>query len=239
MLNVNFFIQSLLEADNTNANAAGEGTDDNATEDAGGNDPNAAEDQTDTANQNQDDKQTEDQNKEENQDDNKGEEEQDDGLGDDFDLDPDGGDDAGEGDDTPPDGLTSPDDDGSGDNQDEVETNVQTNILKLSKLDRTLAKRRLFTNFQDLRTQVNTFRNIIANNEENIEAEIREKIYEDIDKAYSSITDYMTYKFSFINYEENLQAYLLFSKMMQDIVNYTSTNATKSGKKSKLVKDAE
>ena len=86
---------------------------------------------------------------------------------------------------------------------------------------------------------MNTFRNIIANNEENIEAEIREKIYEDIDKAYSSITDYMTYKFSFINYEENLQAYLLFSKMMQDIVNYTSTNATKSGKKSKLVKDVE
>lgn len=233
MLNVNFFIQSLLEADNTNANAAGEGTDDNATEDTGGNDPNAAEDQTDTANQNQDDKQTEDQNKEENQDDNKGEEEQDDGLGDDFDLDPDGGDD------TPPDGLTSPDDDGSADNQDEVETNVQTNILKLSKLDRTLAKRRLFTNFQDLRTQVNTFRNIIANNEENIEAEVREKIYEDIDKAYSSITDYMTYKFSFINYEENLQAYLLFSKMMQDIVNYTSTNATKSGRKSKVVKGAE
>lgn len=233
MLNVNFFIQSLLEADNTNANAAGEGTDDNATEDTGGNDPNAAEDQTDTANQNQDDKQTEDQNKEENQDDNKGEEEQDDGLGDDFDLDPDGGDD------TPPDGLTSPDDDGSADNQDEVETNVQTNILKLSKLDRTLAKRRLFTNFQDLRTQANTFRNIIANNEENIEAEVREKIYEDIDKAYSSITDYMTYKFSFINYEENLQAYLLFSKMMQDIVNYTSTNATKSGRKSKVVKGAE
>ena len=58
MLNVNFFIQSLLEADNTNANAAGEGTDDNATEDTGGNDPNATEDQTDTANQNQDDKQT-------------------------------------------------------------------------------------------------------------------------------------------------------------------------------------
>lgn len=233
MLNVNFFIQSLLEADNTNANVAGEGTDDNATEDTGGNDPNATEDQTDTANQNQDDKQAEDQNKEENQDDNKGEEEQDDGLGDDFDLDPDGGDD------TPPDGLTSPDDDGSADNQDEVETNVQTNILKLSKLDRTLAKRRLFTNFQDLRTQANTFRNIIANNEENIEAEVREKIYEDIDKAYSSITDYMTYKFSFINYEENLQAYLLFSKMMQDIVNYTSTNATKSGRKSRVVKGAE
>lgn len=239
MLNVNFFIQSLLEADNTNVNAAGEGTDDNATEDTGGNDPNATENKTDTANQNQDDKQAEDQNKEENQDDNKGEEEQDDGLGDDFDLDPDGGDDAGEGDDTPPDGLTSPDDDGSADNQDEVETNVQTNILKLSKLDRTLAKRRLFTNFQDLRTQANTFRNIIANNEENIEAEVREKIYEDIDKAYSSITDYMTYKFSFINYEENLQAYLLFSKMMQDIVNYTSTNATKSGRKSKVVKGAE
>lgn len=238
MLNVNFFIQSLLEADNTNA--AGEGTDDNAAEDAGGNDPNAAEDQTDTADQNQNDEQAQDQNKEENQDDNKGEEGEDDGLGDDFDLDPDGGDDAGEeGDDNPPDGLTSPDDDGSGDSQDEVETNVQTNILKLSKLDRTLAKRRLFTNFQDLRTQVNTFRNIIANNEENIEVEVREKIYEDLDKAYSSITDYMTYKFSFINYEENLQAYLLFSKMMQDIVNYTSTNATKSGKKSKVMKGVE
>lgn len=234
MFTMNYFIQSLLEAENT----AGEGTDDNAAEDAGGDNPDTAENQTDTANQNQNEEQAQDKEQEENEDDNKGEDESDDELGDDFDLDPDGGEeDSGE---EPPDGLTSPDDDGSGDvSSDEVETNIQTNILNLSKLDRTIAKRRLFTNFQDLRTQINTLRNIIANNEENIEVEIREKIYEDIDCAYSSVTDYMTYKFSFINYEENLQAYLLFSKMVQDIINYTSTNATKSGKKSKVIKETE
>lgn len=234
MFAMNYFIQSLLEAENT----AGEGTDDNAAEDAGGDNPDATENQTDTADQNQNEEQAQDKEQEENKDDNKGEDEPDDELGDDFDLDPDGGEeDSGE---EPPDGLTSPDDDGSGDtSSDEVETNIQTNILNLSKLDRTIAKRRLFTNFQDLRTQINTLRNIIANNEENIEVEIREKIYEDIDRAYSSVTDYMTYKFSFINYEENLQAYLLFSKMVQDIINYTSTNATKSGKKSKVIKETE
>lgn len=235
MLSMNYFIQSLLEAENT----AGEGTDDNAAEDAGTDNANAAENQTDAADQNQNEEQAQDKEQEENKDDNKGEDEQDDGLGDDFDLDPDGGgeEDSGE---EPPDGLTSPDDDGSGDTStDEIEANIQTNILNLSKLDRTIAKRRLFTNFQDLRTQVNTFRNIIANNEENIEVEVREKIYADIDRAYSSVTDYMTYKFSFINYEENLQAYLLFSKMVQDIVNYTSTNATKSGRKSKVIKESE
>lgn len=234
MFAMNYFIQSLLEAENT----AGEGTDDNAAEDAGGDNPDATENQTDTADQNQNEEQAQDKEQEENKDDNKGEDEPDDELGDDFDLDPDGGEeDSGE---EPPDGLTSPDDDGSGDtSSDEVETNIQTNILNLSKLDRTIAKRRLFTNFQDLRTQINTLRNIISNNEENIEVEIREKIYEDIDRAYSSVTDYMTYKFSFINYEENLQAYLLFSKMVQDIINYTSTNATKSGKKSKVIKETE
>lgn len=234
MFAMNYFIQSLLEAENT----AGEGTDDNAAEDAGGDNPDATENQTDTADQNQNEEQAQDKEQEENKDDNKGEDEPDDELGGDFDLDPDGGEeDSGE---EPPDGLTSPDDDGSGDtSSDEVETNIQTNILNLSKLDRTIAKRRLFTNFQDLRTQINTLRNIIANNEENIEVEIREKIYEDIDRAYSSVTDYMTYKFSFINYEENLQAYLLFSKMVQDIINYTSTNATKSGKKSKVIKETE
>lgn len=239
MFAMNYFIQSLLEAENKNA--AGEGTDDNATEDTGGDNPDTAENQTDTTDQNQNEEQTQDKEQKENQDDNKGEDESnDDGLGDDFDLDPDGGSGDEDNSEEPPDGLTSPDDDGSSNTStDEVETNIQTNILNLSKLDRTIAKRRLFTNFQDLRTQINTFRNIIANNEENIEVEIREKIYADIDKAYSSITDYMTYKFSFINYEENLQAYLLFSKMVQDIVNYTSTNATKSSRKSKVIKDTE
>lgn len=235
MFAMNYFIQSLLEAEST----AGEGTDDNAAEDVGGDNPDTAENKTDTTNQNQNEEQAQDKEQEENKDDNKGEDESDDELGDDFDLDPDGGEgeDSGE---EPPDGLTSPDDDGSGDvSSDEVETNIQTNILNLSKLDRTIAKRRLFTNFQDLRTQINTLRTIISNNEENIEVEIREKIYEDIDRAYSSVTDYMTYKFSFINYEENLQAYLLFSKMVQDIINYTSTNATKSGKKSKVIKETE
>lgn len=236
MFAMNYFIQSLLEAENT----AGEGTDDNAAEDAGGDNPGTAENETDTTNQNQNEEQAQDKEQEENKDDNKGEDEPDDGLGDDFDLDPDGGEGEEDSGEEPPDGLTSPDDDGSGDvSSDEVETNIQTNILNLSKLDRTIAKRRLFTNFQDLRTHINTLRNIIANNEENIEVEIREKIYEDIDRAYSSVTDYMTYKFSFINYEENLQAYLLFSKMVQDIINYTSTNATKSGKKSKVIKETE
>ena len=250
---MNYFLQSLLEANND----LGQDAADEVVDDKEENDPTAdtgekdeAEPQADEAKDNAGD----DQGKEEQEDD-KGEEDKDDkdnegggdddlgdDLGGDFDLDPEGGgDEGGEDDGPPPDGLTDPNDDGSSSSTDsqDVETNVQTNILQISKLDRTIAKRKLFSDFQDLRTQTNTFRNVIINNEENVDPELREKIYSDLDRLYTSITEYLTYKFSFINYEENLQAYLLLAKALEDVITYTSNGDSKNGKKKPFKKDTE
>ena len=246
---MNYFLQSLLEANND----LGQDAADEVVDDKEENDPAAdtgendeAEPQADDAGDNKaEDNKDEggEEDKENKDDEGGGDDDLGDDLGGDFDLDPEGGGDeeGGEDDGPPPDGLTDPNDDGSSsstDNQD-VETNVQTNILQISKLDRTIAKRKLFSDFQDLRTQTNTFRNVIINNEENVDPELREKIYSDLDSLYTSITEYLTYKFSFINYEENLQAYLLLAKALEDIITYTSTGGSKNGKKKPFKKDTE
>ena len=69
-----------------------------------------------------------------------------------------------------------------------------------------------------------------------------------LDYLYSVITDYLTYKFSFTNYEENMQNHLIFAKELNDLLNFTKTNQngfvkapndkepTKKGKKSKQMK---
>lgn len=146
---------------------------------------------------------------------------------DDFSLDPDGGEE--EDNSPPPDGLTDPDDDGSGDDPSSgddpnAETNIQTNVLNLSKLDRLLMKRKCLADFYDLRTTVNTFRNIIEKNEASIEPTVREIAVRDLNKLYTSIEDYLMYKFAYINYEENLQNYFIFMQSMNAIVKNVDQN---------------
>ena len=135
---------------------------------------------------------------------------------DDFSLDPEGGE---EDDGPPPDGLVDPDDDGEADlGSDDKEVNIQTNILQLSKIDRLMAKRKLFADFKELRINITTYRNLLTDNEANVDPDIRELSYDKLDRLYTIITDYLTFKFSYINYEENLQTYLLFVKTLEDII---------------------
>lgn len=184
---------------------------------------------------------------EENPDDNKGDEDKKDDEGteekpeeteepteDDFSLDPEGGEDeSGEN----PDGLPDPDDDGSGDSgmEDEnAEVNVHTNILQLSKLDRLMAKRKCFADYQELRTSITSFKNIVDANEATIDPAIRDYVIGKLDLLFSTVTDYLTYKFSYINYEENLQNYLIFMKSLNDLIRYVQAGndpKTKSGKR--------
>lgn len=153
---------------------------------------------------------------------------------DDFSLDPEGGE-EGSDNDPPPDGLTDPDDDGSSDDSSDnsqEETNVQTNILNMSKLDRLLAKRRCLTDYHDLRTSINSFRNTIEKSEAILEPTIRDETIRDLNTLYTRIGEYLMYRFGYNNYEENLQNYFIFMQSMNEIIKKVDENGPKAKKNS-------
>lgn len=232
----NMYIMSLLEAakDKDEKKKKSDATEDDqvdaaseaeepATEEG---DTNETEETDDTA-----DDSTEEQNPgDENQDEEKQsedenpEEGQDQDASDDFSLDSDTPDDSTDND-PPPDGLVDPDDDGSTDEEDpDAETNVHVNILSLSKLDRTLAKRRCLNDYYDLRTSIDTVRNIIDRNEAVVEPETRARAVEQLNKLYTTVSEYLMYKFAYSNYEDALQHYLLFMRAINDIVQNVKEN---------------
>lgn len=213
-----------------------EGTDNQDESDAEGTDKETGEDNdTEQGTEDEGENQDEQDDSEENQDD-EGEGENDEGEGseDDFSL---GGEEEGEGGDDnepPPDGLTDPDDDGSGDDsstEDEGETNIHTNVLQLSKLDRLLAKRRCLNDFYDLRTSIDTFRAVIDKNEAIINPEVRDVAVRDLNKLYTVVGDYLQYRFGYTNYEENLQNYFIFIRELNAIVKNVNENGMKKSNK--------
>ena len=226
----NYLLRALLEAEGDNRQDQTDDEEDtNQNADNAEDNQQTAEEQPQEDNEDQNDEnEGEDDNEEEDEGDEGGEEnpeeEGDVGGEDDFSMDPEGGEDTEDTDTTDDTSSTEPATD---------ETNIQTNILHLSKLDRTLSKRKLFSDFQDLRVSIRTARNLIYDNEENVDPEIREKFYNDIDKLYSTLTDYLSFKFSYINYEENVQNYLLFSKNLQEILD--NMNTDEKSKKSRII----
>ena len=192
-----------------------EADDNNAPED--NNDETPKDDDQNNDEPNKDDENNSDEKKDES-DQNK--DDANDSADDDFNMDPDGGsDDSGEN----PDGLPDPDDDGM-DDTDGVEQNVHINILELSKLDRLMAKRKLYNDYKDLRASVTSAKNLIDQNEAVVDASVRDYVNNKLDYLLSVVTDYLTYKFSYSNYEENLQAYLIFTKQLNDLLNFTKEN---------------
>lgn len=131
-----------------------------------------------------------------------------------------------EGDDEPnPDGLPDPDDTGSDTSDDDPEEkNVQTNILNLSTLDRHLIKRRLFNSFKDLRSSINSFRMTIDERAEALVPEVRNEVINVLGDLYEKLTEYLMYKFSYINYEENLENFLLYTKKFNEIIQVTTSD---------------
>lgn len=105
------------------------------------------------------------------------------------------------------------------DEEDEPEeTNVQTNVLNISELDRNLVKRRLFNNYKDLRTAINSFKMTVTDREESLPLEIRSAMISRLGDLYEKITEYMMYKFSYTNYEENLEIFTLYTKKFNEII---------------------
>lgn len=258
MLN-NYRLMALMEASKQKSQNEGGDDDlnfedpmaDDGTDDSPDTDTNTKENTDPKDTNDSDNKDTEESKDDENKDDQEDESDDnkdDDNPDDDFNMDPDGSDDS-EGEDSGenPDGLPDPDDDGS-DDTDGAEQNIHTNILELSKLDRQMAKRKIFNDMKDLRSSVVAAKNMIDKNESVIDAAVREYVMGKLDYLYSVITDYLTYKFSFTNYEENMQNHLIFAKELNDLLNFTKTNQngfikapndkepTKKGKKSKQMK---
>ena len=225
---------------------ADDGADDSPDTDTNSEENTDSKDTNDSDNKDTEDSKDDD--KKDDQEDESDDNKDDDNPDDDFNMDPDGLDDS-EGEDSGenPDGLPDPDDDGT-DDTDGAEQNVHTNILELSKLDRQMAKRKIFNDMKDLRSSVVAAKNMIDKNESVIDAAVREYVMGKLDYLYSVITDYLTYKFSFTNYEENMQNHLIFAKELNDLLNFTKTNQngfikapndkepTKKGKKSKQMK---
>ena len=258
MLN-NYRLMALMEASKQKSQNEGGDDDlnfedpmaDDGADDSPDTDTNTKENTDSKDTNDSDNKDTEESKDDENKDDQEDESndnKDDDNPDDDFNMDPDGSDDS-EGEDSGenPDGLPDPDDDGT-DDTDGAEQNIHTNILELSKLDRQMAKRKIFNDMKDLRSSVVAAKNMIDKNESVIDAAVREYIMGKLDYLYSVITDYLTYKFSFTNYEENMQNHLIFAKELNDLLNFTKTNQngfvkapndkepTKKGKKSKQMK---
>lgn len=136
---------------------------------------------------------------------------------DEFSLDPDGGDGEEEDLGPAPDGLPEADDDGSEEsdtaNEDgSEETNIQVNILKLSELDRALAKKTCFSFFMDLKAKIQANLSVIDQNETVIDPDIREKITDTLNTTAGQLDQFLEYKFPIMNFEEALQAYFIFVK---------------------------
>lgn len=198
------------DAGDDDTSAESEDSDDTNTDDNADDESNN-DDDTNSDDENQDDKDTnDDENKDDNPDD-------DSPSDDDFSMDsddPSSEDDGGEN----PDGLASPDAMGDDESTQDTETNVHVNILNLSKLDRTISLKRLLNDYTATRTSINTFLNIIDKNETIIDATLRESLINDLNSLLQNLNDYIGIKFSYINYEENLQNYIIFSKKLEDIV---------------------
>lgn len=229
---LNMYLMSLRDEDEESKKALTEAAkDEKADDDDAGDDDTSPEsedsgdtntDDNDDESNNDDDTNSDDENQDDNDnndDENKDDNPDDDSPSDDdFSMDSDDpsseDDDGGEN----PDGLASPDAMGDDESTQDTETNVHVNILNLSKLDRTISLKRLLNDYTATRTSINTFLNIIDKNETIIDATLRESLINDLNSLLQNLNDYIGIKFSYINYEENLQNYIIFSKKLEDIV---------------------
>ena len=220
------------EDDTDTTDEGDENTDDNT--DTEGTDEETGENDDTEQGTEDEGEETDEQNNEEENTDTEGEGENNE---DDFSLEDPTGEGEGEGgDDGPP---PDPDDDGSsddttsGEDDPDAETNVHTNVLQLSKLDRLMAKRKCLNDFYDLRTSIDTFRVVIEKNEAILNPDIRDIAVRDLNKLYTTVGEYLTYRFGFTNYEENLQNYFLFLRSMNEIIRNVNEKGLEKTKSSR------
>ena len=132
-----------------------------------------------------------------------------------------------------PDGLQSPDAQGSpdlGSFSGNDEKNLQVKIIQASKLERQLLKSKIYNKFRDLHNKIDVFRSNVENNETIIEPKTREQIFDALQQLDFDIGVYIEYKFIGNNYEENLKNYLVFARKISEIIDF-AVSGTQQGNK--------
>ena len=107
---------------------------------------------------------------------------------------------------------------------------MQVNILKLSKLDRLLAKRTCYQYFTDLKNKINATLSIIDKNESVIDPDVRDEVVGKLTSLVDAIDQLLEYKFPIMNYEEGLQSYFMFVKEANSAISYVRTDGIAGSK---------
>lgn len=115
----------------------------------------------------------------------------------------------------------------------DAETNVQYNILELSKLDRHVLKRKLLSKYQDFRTSIQSYRRTVQDNESVIKSELREDILVQLNKLSQQLESYLTTRFVYLNYEESMYDFITFTTRFQEILSLTKVKDGQHNKESK------
>ncbi len=133
-------------------------------------------------------------------------------------------------------------DDGDNSNEDvntetgeygDAETNVQYNVLDLSKLDRHVLKRKLLSKYQDFRTSIQSYRRTVQDNESVIKSELRDDILVQLNKLTQQLESYLTTRFVYLNYEESMYDFITFTTRFQEIISLTKVKDGQNNKESK------
>ena len=131
-----------------------------------------------------------------------------------------------------PDGLPEadaqgdPEDSGQEDEDPTAETNVRTNVMNLSKLDRMLAKQHVYRLFRGLIDSVETALGTIDKNEAIIDPDVRNPAITAFNTVQTQLKTYLSTKFSLVNYEEAVEIYMIFAARVNELVT-TVHDATK------------
>ena len=125
----------------------------------------------------------------------------------------------------PPDDPNAPPPEEAADQQppDPDTQNIQVNILNLSKLDRALAKKHIYTLFMDLRSSVTTALNVIDRNETVIDPDIRNDVITRLNQFQADLNTFISIKFQLINYEAAFNAYNIFTEQFKSYLDSIKT----------------
>ena len=130
-----------------------------------------------------------------------------------------------------PDGLPSPDAQGDTSITNvSDEKNLQVKIIKASKLERSLLKIKILHKFQDLRNKIDVFSGTMDKNMQILPHKERNNAFDHLQLLSNKLDEYIEYKFSMNNYESNLQAYIVFIKKFNEIVDFISGSVQQDNK---------
>lgn len=101
--------------------------------------------------------------------------------------------------------------------------NIQPKILKISTLSKALMKNKLYNNFNDFQSYLISIHDLLDDNRMLISDSDREICLVKLGDIQEAVDLYIKYKFYINNYEINLQTYAMFSKKIDDLLNFINS----------------